>query len=257
MKIKDLFTKDVYRSINGVVKADQLDGASVWQELDEFVVTRELTSHITDLVAVLLNAIEGNNNVVEMNGVWISGFFGCGKSHFIKVLSYLLNNQEHQYAGNQRYAVDFFEDKIDDSILYADLKKVVAANIDAILFNIDVKAEHRTGRDALLQVFLRVLNEKEGYSGDHPHVAHMERHLDQSGKLADFHAAFERAAGTTWLEQRDSWAFYRDQVTVALREVTGQSETSGTGSTRMGAGQAPVRESRRFFIARRTHRGRA
>ena len=67
-------------------------------------------------------------------------------------------------------------------MLFADLKKVVAASIDTILFNIDVKADHRTGRDALLQVFLKVLNEKQGYSGDYPHIAHMERHLDEKGQ---------------------------------------------------------------------------
>ena len=54
MKIQDLFERDIHRPINGVVKADQLDESSVWQELDEFVVTRELTRHISDLVAALL-----------------------------------------------------------------------------------------------------------------------------------------------------------------------------------------------------------
>ena len=95
MKIQDLFERDIYRSINGVVKADQLDAPSVWQELDEFVITRELTTHITDLVAVLLSTIESEKDAAGKNGVWVSGFFGCGKSHFIKVLSYLLENQEH------------------------------------------------------------------------------------------------------------------------------------------------------------------
>ena len=52
MKIQNLFERDIHRPINGVVKADQLDAFSVWQELDEFVVTRELTRHINDLVAV-------------------------------------------------------------------------------------------------------------------------------------------------------------------------------------------------------------
>ena len=109
MKIQDLFERDIHRPINGVVKADQLDASSVWQELDEFVVTRELTRHINDLVAVLLSTIESEADAADKNGIWVSGFFGCGKSHFIKVLSYLLENEEHDHNGERRRAVDFFE----------------------------------------------------------------------------------------------------------------------------------------------------
>ena len=226
MKIQNLFERDIHRPINGVVKADQLDESSVWQELDEFVVTRELTRHMNDLIAVLLSTIESDVNASDKNGIWVSGFFGCGKSHFIKVLSYLLENREHTYRGQQRRAVDFFEGKFTDAMLYADLKKVVTAATDTILFNIDSKADHRSGRDALLQVFLKVLNEKQGYSGDHPHIAHMERHLDEKGQLSVFHAAFERASGESWLAARDAWEFHRDEVVTALQEALGQSETS-------------------------------
>jgi rhodanese-related sulfurtransferase len=181
MKIQDLFEKDIHRPINGVIKADQLDESSVWQELDEFVVTRELTGHVTDLVDLLLSTMESEAEAVDKNGIWVSGFFGCGKSHFIKVMSYLLDNEAHEHAGESRRAVDFFKEKLSDPLLYADLKKVVAAPTDTILFNVDSKADHTDGRDALLRVFLKVLNEKQGYSGDHPHIAHMERHLEEKG----------------------------------------------------------------------------
>ena len=113
-----------------------------------------------------------------------------------------------------------------DALLFADLKKVVAASIDTVLFNIDVKADFRAGRDALLQVFLKLLNEKQGYSGDHPHIAHMERYLDEKGQLAVFHAAFERASGASWLQERDAWEFHRDEVVTALTEALGQSADS-------------------------------
>ena len=226
MKIQDLFERDIHRPINGVVKADEIDPSSVWQELDEFVVTRELTTHIDDLVAVLLSTIESEANTAGKNGIWISGFFGCGKSHLIKVLSYLLENNEHTHNGEHRRAVDFFSDKLEDAMLLADLKKVVAANTDTILFNIDSKADHSSGRDALLQVFLKVLNEKQGYSGDHPHVAHMERYLDEKGQLEVFHSAFERESGASWLQDRDAWDFHRDEVIAALKEALGQSEGS-------------------------------
>jgi hypothetical protein len=39
MYIKELFVKPIDRSINGVIKADQSDDASVWLELDEYVIT--------------------------------------------------------------------------------------------------------------------------------------------------------------------------------------------------------------------------
>ncbi|MCK5690962.1 BREX system P-loop protein BrxC, partial [Myxococcota bacterium] len=97
---------------------------------------------------------------------------------------------------------------------------------DTILFNIDSKADHRAGREALLQVFLKVLNEMQGYSGDHPHIAHMERHLDEKGKLKVFSDAFEREAGSSWHQERDAWEFHRDAVVAALREALGQSEES-------------------------------
>jgi len=230
MKIQDLFERNIRRPINGVVKADQLDASSIWQELDEFVLTRELIRHMNELVSVLLSAIDPGNGsaspVADKNGIWVSGFFGCGKSHFIKVLSYLLENASHEYEGQQKRAVDFFKDKIDDPLLYADLKKIVATSTDTILFNIDSKADHRGGRDALLQVFLKVLNERQGYSGDYPHIAHMERHLEEKGKLATFHAAFERAAGASWVQERDAWEFHRDEVKSALRETLDQSEGS-------------------------------
>lgn len=226
MKIQDLFERDIYRHINGVIKADQLDASSVWQELDEFVITAELNRHLHRLVSVLLSTIDSPPTASSRNGIWVSGFFGSGKSHFIKVLSYLLQNDEHVHNGERRRAVDFFNDKIEDPLLLADLKRVVATAIDTILFNVDVKADTRAGRDALLRVFLKVLNEKQNYSGDHPHIAHMERYLDEKGQLDQFHAAFERASGESWLQERDAWEFHRDEVIAALTETLGQSEGS-------------------------------
>src|SRR3972149_2269495 len=161
MKIENLFERDIYRPINGVVKADQLDEASVWQELDEFVVTRELHQHLRQFFSTYGEAIAHSHDpeVAGQIGVWVSGFFGSGKSHFIKVLSYLLHNATHTHDGQSKNAVEFFEGKIKDAMLFGDIKRAVASNTDVILFNIDSKADHSAGRSALLGVFLKVLNE--------------------------------------------------------------------------------------------------
>ena len=96
MKIGDLFTKPINRPINGVIKADQKDAESVWQELDEYVVTKQLTEYFRRFFDAYLAAADNPNDPVlaARMGVWVSGFFGSGKSHFIKILSYLLENLE-------------------------------------------------------------------------------------------------------------------------------------------------------------------
>lgn len=228
MQIQNLFQRDILRTINGVVKADQLDETSVWQELDEFVVTKELLQHFRTFFTNYCEAIQNPNDpdVAGKIGVWISGFFGSGKSHFIKVLSYLLRNGEHHHDSETKKAVDFFADKIEDAMLFGDIKRAVASRTDVILFNIDSKADNRTGRDALLSVFLRVLNEMQGYSGDHPHIAHLERYLESKGKQADFHEAYRNASGNEWVDDRDAYHFHRDEVTKALTQTLSMSQES-------------------------------
>ncbi len=226
MTIKELFTRDINRSINGVVKAEQLDDAVVWQELDEFVVTKELDQHLRTFFAAYTDAIDNPNDpaIAGKVGVWMSGFFGSGKSHFLKVLSYILSNRKLTASGQSRQTAEFFESKIHDALLYGDIKRAVASHTDVILFNIDSKADSRSGQDAILTVFLRVFNEKLGYSGDHPWIAHMERYLAGKQKLNVFHAAYKLAAGHEWVDERDAYAFNRDAVVKALSHTLGQSE---------------------------------
>jgi hypothetical protein len=228
MLIKNLFERDIFRAINGVVKADQLDDSSVWQELDEFVITRELDLHFRKFISWYLDAVSQGKNPDPTGkmGVWISGYFGSGKSHLLKVLSYLLRNGTHENNGQKKRAVEFFESKVKDAMLFGDIKRAVAADTDVILFNIDSKADHRTGRDLILRVFLKVLNELQGYSGDHPHIANMERYLESKGKLKAFQAAYEKYTGLDWLQERDAYQFNRDEVVKALSETLGQSQAA-------------------------------
>ena len=230
MLIKNLFERDIFRPINGVVKADQLDDSSVWQELDEFVITRELDQHFRKFISWYLESVDQGKNPAATGkmGIWISGFFGSGKSHFLKVLSYLLHNRTHTHNGESKEAVEFFQSKVKDAMLFGDIKRAVVANTDVILFNIDSKADHgsATGRDLILRVFLKVLNELQGYSGDHPHIAHMERYLESKGKLKAFHAAYEKHTGLKWAKERDAYQFNRDEVVKALSETLGQSQAA-------------------------------
>ncbi|HAV4485227.1 TPA: BREX system P-loop protein BrxC, partial [Acinetobacter baumannii] len=220
MNIKELFYKPLDRAINGVVKADQDDNATVYQELDEYVVTNELEKHFRDFFQSYGTDLS-DPSIANRVGVWISGFFGSGKSHFLKTLSYILANKVARDAeGNERSAAEFFdESKIRDAFIRADIGKAVSHHADVILFNIDSKASSNDDGNPILNVFLRVFNEYQGFSADHPHIAHMERHLSQKGVYERFKQAFEESSGMSWLEERDGYQFYQDDVETAISQA--------------------------------------
>jgi hypothetical protein len=228
MKIKELFTKDIYRPINGVIKVEQQDAKSIWQELDELVLTKELTGHLDKFLSVYSETLDSSEDSDKYGntGVWVSGFFGSGKSHFIKALYYLFTNKEVEKDSTKKNALQFFEEKIDDALLGATVKKVVSKNTDTILFNIDSKADQSQGRDAILGVFLKVLNELQGYCPDYPHIAHMERYLDGKNLLDAFKEKYQSLTGEDWYDRRVEWQFHQDEIVKTLSEVLGQSEDS-------------------------------
>ena len=230
MQIRDLFLKPIDRPINGVIKADQRDAASIWQELDEYVLTTQLVGYFRKFFDAYLAAADNPNDPVlaARMGVWVSGFFGSGKSHFIKILSYLLENLEaHDPAtGATRRAASFFDaNKIKDAMLLADVQRATRGSADVMLFNIDAKATGKSERDVILQVFLRVFNERLGYS-EEPHIAQLERHLVAQGAYDTFQAEFLARKGSAWSKERDSVDFLRDDVVASLAVALGMSEES-------------------------------
>lgn len=228
MKIKEIFKKDIFRAINGVIKAEQKDEASIYQELDELVLTKELTGHLDRFFSVYADTVDDpiSSDAAGKVGVWVSGFFGSGKSHFIKALYYLFANTSVEKDGKKKTALNFFEEKISDAMLAGTIKRVAGKDIDAILFNIDSKADQSRGRDAILSVFLKVLNEIQGYSPDHPHIAHMERYLDKKHKIEDFKLEYRTLTNEQWEDRRVDWQFNQDEIVKSLTRVLGQSEES-------------------------------
>lgn len=212
MKIKEIFTKDINRNIRGVIKIGQETDAIKKQELEEYVVTKELQTHFKKFFKAYVDSI---NQTTDATGVWISGFFGSGKSHFLKILSYLLENKK--VAGKS--PIDYFydTDKINDEETFQLIKETEKISNDVILFNIDAKADanSRTEKSAILTVFLRVFNEKLGYDSN-PEVANLERWLDEHDYYEKFQNVFYEIIGREWKEVRNSFSFIKNSVKKAL-----------------------------------------
>lgn len=217
MKIQNMFQKDINRDINGVIKVSQNDDNSLRQELSEYIITKELRRHFRTFFDNYSKAIDYPTDKI---GVWISGFFGSGKSHFLKILSYLLENRE--VCGKK--AMDYFKDKFDDPMMYATAVKCVSVPTESILFNIDIEGPITKDKTAVLRVFAKMFYNHCGFYGDDLKIARLERFIEKQRKTEQFRVAFEEVNGAPWVETRDSFAFFEDDIVEVLQSVLGMSE---------------------------------
>lgn len=226
MEVKDIFAKPIDRNIQGVIKVGQHKKENIKQELEEYVVTDELQGHFQRFFAAYSKGIVEPNDKM---GVWISGFFGSGKSHFLKILSYLLANEEVEPG---KFAIDYFEEdkKITLPNTLEDMKISRKINTDVILFNIDSKSDAggKKDRNGIVNVFLKVFNDMQGYYGSIPFLADLERRLDQENKYLAFKEAFKEvsADNAKWDDVRNEFSWIQDEIKEALLKINFMSESA-------------------------------
>ena len=201
--IQGLFSKPVDRPIDGVIKAD--DERHLQVELDEYVITREVSKGLGAFIDAYLHN-------PTANGVWISGFFGSGKSHLLKMLSLMLDSERRLPSeqggepGNR--PVEILLPKVEDEIIRADLRKATGIPARSLLFNIDQKFDGIGGTHEapILEVFMKVLNELQGYYGNQGYVAQFEHDLNKRGQFEAFKQTYQRVIGRSWDNDRDALA---------------------------------------------------
>jgi len=220
MLLNEIFAKDVQRPIEGVIKAN--DTAHLGTEVEEYVLTNEAAKGLELL-------LEAYTNYTNANGVWISGFFGSGKSHLLKLLAHLLGDVEGQEFDRAKVSASF-QAKSSGAFLPALLTKAERIPAKSLLFNIDQKATLITKdqADALLKVFVKVFDETRGYYGNQGHVARFERDLDNRGQYDAFKESYKRIAGRNWTQGREEGVLEEPNVAKAYADVSGQTEGAPT-----------------------------
>ena len=222
MRIQSMFKDDINRKINGVVKVDQDESSVLVQELNEYVITRELKKHF---ITFFNNYIESFNEETADIGVWISGFFGSGKSHFLKMLSYLLENKEVQGVKTvERFRAKF----ADDPATFMLIDRATRGLTHTILFNIDIEGSINKDKTAVLRVFAKMFYNYLGFYGENLKVAKLEQFIAKKGKTEEFRRVFEEKNGASWLDSRDAYAFFEDDIVATLQEVLGMSEQAAS-----------------------------
>ncbi|KFJ01336.1 BREX system P-loop protein BrxC [Bifidobacterium stellenboschense] len=226
LQLRDVFVKNIDDKIDGVIKAS--DDSNLVDEVREYVLTNEIQTNLERFLDAYNDPFADYTN-----GVWISGYFGSGKSHLLKMLSHILGDVPAGEAStsladggeplSRAQVIDITKSKAGAAGNH-ELEGLLDANAcipaTSLLFNIDSKAQ-RGSRTALLDAFIRVFDEARGYYGANKYVAKMERDLEANGRLDEFARRFEAIAGKPWSKGRVQAAFSGAKIDKAFAAATG------------------------------------
>lgn len=212
-----IYSKDIERPINGVIKAGS--ETELANEVTEYVITAEQQK--SQLLPALFSTLVPPGTPTC---VWISGDFGSGKSHLLKILSYVLENQLEVEG---RKCADIFAEKAgDDFELKGAIQKACRIPTESVLFNIQEKLDGigKAQIDPVLNIFLKEFNRKLGFDDKKPEIAEIERYFAKKGKYEWLKSEYKARFGKEWIEDRPSILLKKQNLAKLFAELEGISE---------------------------------
>lgn len=191
MKLEEIYYPDINRPVNPAVSATKLDPDTEDVEIREYVFTDEIMNGLFRI----LDAIK-NNEPYNHIGIWIDGYYGSGKSHFLKYLDYCITPDTQERA-LQHYldavkAVDPMDESHNLNFEYDDLLSIASwlkkATIDTCIFNLETSYDQSQDKKlAFLQVFWNEFNGKRGFNKFNLSLAqNLEKPLQEKGVFEEF-----------------------------------------------------------------------
>ena len=222
LALKDLFVYPIERYIPPVAKVGDTTEETMATELREYVVTTPIERALAEFLETYA---ESRTVPTDRIGVWISGFFGSGKSHFAKVLSYLLTNPT--VCG--RPAREIFLERMTGSPRHPEiedlLRRVGLLDSRVMMFNIKTEQDQRAKDESICEILYRRHLAERGLSTN-PVVASLELSLIERGLYDAFRAGVEQRRGNSWAEEREDFLFIRSTVAEALQAVAPEAYRS-------------------------------
>ena len=209
---EQIYKKDINRIIDGVIKADST--AKLAEEITEFVITGEQIRLLPRLFDTLVPP-------QQANCVWISGDFGSGKSHLLKILSYVLENK---LVIEGRPCAEIFAEKANDDFeLKGQIQKACKVPTESVLFNIQELHDGlgKNVNDPVLAIFLKVFNKKFGYDEKKPEIAEIERYYDNKGQYELLKSEYQKRHGESWKDARKSILLKLQKLAEVVADIEG------------------------------------
>lgn len=210
--IAELFANDIRRRIEEVIKVDQADEEIIRAEIDEYVVTDPIRDHYRE---ILDRYWETPKKPHEGIAVWVSGFFGSGKSSFAKMLGLALADRDVCGEGAaQRFAQRAGDPRIE--VLLRQIGEQVPT--EAVIFDVSTDRGIRSGNQSITEIMYRLFLEHLGYARDLD-LAELEISLEEVGRLEEFKATYGRLFEKHWNNEKGKVAFALGQASRVMHEL--------------------------------------
>lgn len=191
MKLSELYKKPIGRAVNPAVSATKFDPETEKIEIEEYVFTDEIINGLYRI----LDAIK-NNKPYDHVGIWIDGYYGSGKSHFLKYLDYCITPRTQEKALERLLeaikSIDPLDENHNISCDYEAMLSIAnwlkRATIDNCIFNLETSYDNSTDKKmAFLHVFWNEFNGKRGFNKFNLTLAqNLEKPLQEKGVFEQF-----------------------------------------------------------------------
>lgn len=212
MQIKELFALDIERPIEEVIKVDQDDAQIVQDEISEYIVTDSILRHY---LMILRKYWETKNKPHEGIGIWVSGFFGSGKSSFAKMLGLALQNRE--VLGKS--AADLFGTRTgsdEAQVLLTQITEHIPT--EAVIFDVSTDRGIRSGNQSITEIMYKLFLKNLGYAEDLD-LAELEISLEEAGELERFKEVYEVKHRQSWDEGKNKISFALVKASVVMHQL--------------------------------------
>ena len=198
-KIKDILSIHLEEDIKSVIDLNQQDDKSVIDELDGFILTESLAKHLADFCDFYVSN-------TSQPGLWLSGFYGSGKSYFSKMIGFLLKNPVLSGTSIR----DRFANKLiglsNASLLQNSINELGRSKNHVVLFD----AAKTTGNHGIcymmMGAFLKSLNLNDDWVGI------VEFNLIMSGRYEAFCDKVKEKFGEPWTARRKNMDLVYDTL---------------------------------------------
>lgn len=190
-KINEILTLDLQEDMKSVIDLEDHSEVEVQQEIESYIVTEGIAKHLCNFTK------QFTSNIKE-TGVWLSGFYGSGKSYFGKMLGYIIDNPNINGTPARERFIPRLKGVLNESLIENSIRNLKTINSRVVFIDV---AKQNIDKGLAFTLFANLLK-KLGFRNDI--YGYMEFDLFIEGKLDEFKDKVRSLYGREWDELKTS-----------------------------------------------------